>query len=140
MAWWQWSIVAGVLAVLEMLVPGSYLIWIALGAAVTVAVELLAGLALHAQLGVFAAASAVSCAIGYRAYRHTERPRAEPALNERERAIIGARGVVCAPLETGESRVRLGDSVWLADGPPLPEGTPVIVRAVRGVRVVIEAA
>ena len=40
----------------------------------------------------------------------------------------------------GEGKVRLGDSIWLAEGPALDEGTPVIVRSVRGTRVVVEAA
>ena len=33
--WWAWIVLAGVLALAEMAVPGSYLMWIALGAAVT---------------------------------------------------------------------------------------------------------
>jgi membrane protein implicated in regulation of membrane protease activity len=36
--------------------------------------------------------------------------------------------------------VRLGDSVWLAEGPNLSEGTSVIVKSVRGTRVIVEEA
>ncbi len=140
MPWWGWVIAAGVLGAAELHVPGSYLIWIALGAAVTALAEALGGLPPGWQLGVFAAASAASCAIGYRVYRRAERPRPAPVLNERDREIIGAKGIVCEPIGPGEGRVRLGDSVWRAEGPALAEGTHVVVRKVQGLKLVVEPA
>jgi membrane protein implicated in regulation of membrane protease activity len=35
----------------------------------------------------------------------------------------------------GTGKVRLGDTVWLAEGPDLPTGTAVIVKSVRRARV-----
>jgi membrane protein implicated in regulation of membrane protease activity len=36
--------------------------------------------------------------------------------------------------------VRIGDSVWLAEGPTLAAGAAIVVKSVRGARVVVEAA
>ena len=139
--WWAWAIGAAAIGIAELHVPGSYLIWIALGAAVTAAVVALSELSLAGQIGVFLAASAASCAVGYFVYRALAGKRGEEdSLNQRNRALIGTAGIVAADFVNGRGKVRIGDTVWLAEGPELAEGTPVVVRAVRGMRVAVEAA
>jgi len=141
--WWAWVILAGVLGVAELHVPGSYLIWIALGAAVTSAVHAAFGASLEGQLLTFVLGSALSCGIGYFVYRHYGiglHHRGQPLLNERGLAMVGTRGTVCETFRNGAGKVRLGDSVWLAAGPDFAEGAPVVVSAVRGTRLVVEAA
>lgn len=143
--WWGWVILAGVLGLAEMQVPGAYLIWIALGAALTAAVDAAVGLSLEAQLGTFAVASAGSCGAGYFVYRELHRRQQgsvspdEVPLNERSLAMVGARGTVCEAILNGRGKVRLGDGVWLATGPDLAEGTPIAVTAVQGTRLYVEA-
>lgn len=140
-AWWAWMILAGLLALAEIHAPGSYLVWIALGAALTSAVHAAFGASLEGQFGTFAVASALSCAIGYFVYRRLGRQRrGEVPLNQRHLEMIGARGTVCEPFRNGLGKVRMGDSVWLAAGPDLAEGAPVIVSGVRGTRLIVEPA
>ena len=67
--WWGWAILAGVLALAELVFPGSYLIWIALGAGLTAAADAALGLSLEGELISFTLASALSCAGGYFVYR-----------------------------------------------------------------------
>jgi inner membrane protein len=136
--WWVWASGAALLAVAELHAPGAYLIWIALGAAVPAVVAAASDASLEAQLGSFAVASVLSCVGGYFVYRG-RRHRQAP-LNQRDRSMIGSRGVVCEALVGGRGKVRLGDSVWLAEGPELASGTPVVVRGVRGLTVVVEAS
>jgi membrane protein implicated in regulation of membrane protease activity len=130
-------ILAGILALAELHAPGSYLVWIALGAAVTGVIDAAIGGSIEGQIGSFAAASALSCAIGYFVYRRVRR--GASLLNERGLAMVGARGTVCEAIFNGRGKVRLGDGVWLADGPDLAEGMPVAVTAVRGTRLIVEA-
>lgn len=138
--WWGWVVFAGVLALAELHVPGSYLVWIALGAALTGAVDAAFGVSLEGQLATFAVASALSCILGYFVYRRMHRRvRGEVPLNERSLAMVGARGTVCEAFFNGHGKVRVGDGVWLADGSDLAEGTPVVVSAVRGTRLVVQA-
>jgi membrane protein implicated in regulation of membrane protease activity len=139
--WWAWVILAGILGLAELHAPGSYLVWLALGAALTGAVEAAFGVSVEGQLGSFAVASALSCVAGYFVYRRLRRRvRGEIPLNDRSLAMVGARGTVCDTFSNGRGKVRLGDGVWLADGPDLAEGAPVVVSAVRGTRLVVQPA
>jgi membrane protein implicated in regulation of membrane protease activity len=138
--WWPWVILAGILALAELHVPGSYLVWIALGAALTGATDAAFGISVEGQFGTFAAASSLSCIAGYFVYQRLHRRRrGETLLNDRGLAMVGARGIVCDAFFNGRGKVRLGDGVWLAVGPDLAEGTPVVVGAVRGTRLVVQA-
>ena len=139
--WWAWAALAAVLGLGELHLPGAYLIWIALGAAASAAADAAFGLSLEAQVAVFLGAAVVSCAGGYfvyggfNAHRRPQRP-----LNERDALMVGAQGVVCASFTAGRGKVRLGDTVWLAEGGDFAEGTPVVVKAVRGTSVIVESA
>jgi inner membrane protein len=138
-AWWAWIILAGVLGLAEMHVPGAYLVWIALGAALTGAADVAFGLSLEGQLGTFAAASALSSVAGYFVYRRLHRrQRGDLPLNERHHSMIGERGTVCEAFVNGRGKVRLGDTVWLAAGPDLADGAAVVVSGVRGTRLLVD--
>jgi len=133
MPWWAWAIAAAILAMAEMFLPGTYLIWIAVGAALTTGAAALYDLSMAWQLGLFAAASAASCGVGYVVYRRADRRSdLDGPLNQRSLMLIGQRGVVSADIVNGEGKVRLGDTVWLAEGPDMPKGTAVTVRSTRG--------
>ena len=139
--WWSWAVLAAATGLAEIHFPGGYLVWIALGAAVTAAIELVWGLSFEWQVMAFALASALSCGVGYFVYRRFHRgPDGRAILNQRDRAMIGAQGVVSTPLVDGRGKVKLGDVVWQAQGPDLPEGTPVVVTATRSSWVVVEPA
>lgn len=137
---WIWAIAALVAAVAEIVAPGIYLIWLAAGAAVTALASFAFGLALTAQLFLFAAASVVSCVAGYFAYRELSKPPADaPSLNQRGLELIGATGTVYEAIRNGRGKVNLGDSVWLAEGPDLEAGAAVVVTGLRGTVAVVAA-
>jgi membrane protein implicated in regulation of membrane protease activity len=134
--WWGWAISGAVLGLAEMHTPGSYLIWIALGAVLTAALDALVDLSATAQVITVTTASGLSCFVGYFVYRQIDRRHADkPTLNQREALLVGEHGVVCADIFHGTGKIRLGDTVWLAEGPDLPAGTAVIVKSVRRARV-----
>lgn len=138
---WIWAIAALVIALGELHAPGYYLIWIAAGAALTAIIGLAAGLTLEAQIGVFAAASLMSCVAGYFIYRKLLTAPGDAApMNERALEMVGTAGVAAEAFHNGQGKVRLGDSVWLAEGPDMPEGAPVIVVALHGTVVVVKSA
>ena len=136
---WYWAIAAAVIAYVEMHAPGFYLIWIACAAATTAAGIGLFGLALEQQFIAFAVASVAFCIVGYFVYRSLNVHQPTTSLNRRELGIVGAEGVVAEPIQNGRGKVRLGDTVWLAQGPDSPAGTPVRVRALLGTTVQVEA-
>ena len=140
--WWVWAVAAAIVALAELHLPGSYLIWIALGAAITAGL-IAAGEAarLEPQIAVFVVAAAASCVLGWFVYRVLPGRRGPAGLlNHRAQQLVGAQAVVCEALVNGEGKVRIGDGQWLAAGPALPEGSAVVVTDVRGARLVVRAA
>ena len=139
--WWAWAALAAALGLGELHVPGSYLVWVAIGAGITAAIDAAWHMGLEAQIAVFVVAAAISCLEGWRVYGRLGMRRRHPRpLNERDRAVVGAHGTVATTFIDGRGKVRLGDSVWLAEGTDLPEGTPVVVRDVNGTSLVVDAA
>ena len=139
--WWSWGVLAVLVAIAELHAPGYYLIWIALGAAITAVIDAIAPLTVAGQFATFICASVVSCGGGYFVYRKvypSENEHPDQSLNQRNRGMIGTTGIVCERFSNGYGKVRLGDSVWLAEGPDLAEGTAVVVKSVRGTRVIVE--
>ncbi len=139
--WWVCAGLAAAIALVEIHLPGSYFVWIAVGAALTAAATA-AGIAstLEAQMGALALITALTCGAGYYVYNRIGFSQTNRRLNQRNLLMVGDRGVVSVPVVNGRGKVRLGDSVWIAEGPELGIGTPVVVTGVRGTCVVVEAA
>jgi membrane protein implicated in regulation of membrane protease activity len=135
---WFWAIGSVVVAVLEIVAPGFYLIWIAAAGAITALASFAFDLALSSQISIFVASCALTCIGGYFAYQKLISPGTEgAALNQRGLEMVGTRGKVIETLTNGRGKVELGDSVWLAEGPDLVLGSPVVVTSVRGTVVTV---
>ena len=137
--WSIWAIMGAFIGITELHAPGAYLIWVALGAAITAAVEAIYGLSATGQIETFIIACLASCCLGYFVYRTIGRrePRGRAEINRRDRAMVGEAGVVCDAFVNGYGKVRIGDTVWLAEGPDVPVNTPVQVLSVRGSRLIV---
>lgn len=64
----------------------------------------------------------------------------EPELNRRGHQLVGRVVVVAEPLRHGRGTVRVGDSVWPAQGPELEAGARARVVKVEGTALVVEPA
>jgi membrane protein implicated in regulation of membrane protease activity len=132
-----WLLAAILLAGAELLVPGSFLIWIAAAAALTGVASLLTGMPLEGQFIAFAALSAGSVVAGRKLYA-AHGPGGDPKLNDRVAGLIGQTVEVVAAIEHGRGRVRVGDGVWPARGPDTPAGTRVRVIGSEGTCLTVE--
>jgi inner membrane protein len=128
---WIWGAGGALLVVIEMLAPGYFLIFAALGALAVAGVGLLLPLDLAFQLMVFAIVTGTLFAISFRHYRRLMTSRPPVLVNSPDR-LIGAVATVEEPLVAGRGKIRLGDTVWLARGPDLPSGAAVTVKRVDG--------
>lgn len=134
-----WLILAALLAITELLVPGVYLTFVALGAAATGVLALLfPELGMIGQLISFAAWSSVAVLIGKRWYNTHPLPSSDPDLNNRAARMIGQHVTVVEAIAGGTGRVRVGDGEWPAEGPDLAAGEKARVIQVRGGIVVVE--
>lgn len=123
-----WLILALVLALAELLVPGVFLIFLAIAAAITGGALLaLPDLPVAAQLASFAVWSGVIVLVGRRWYRDYPVATSDPLLNDRAARLIGEIVTVDQPIQSGRGRVRVADGVWPARGPDTASGTTMRV-------------
>lgn len=134
-----WLIAAAALGIAELLVPGVFLVFLAIAAAVTGVIAFaIPDVPLTVQLGAFAAWSVVAVAIGRRWYRDYPVAGGDARLNDRAARLIGEIVTVEAAIVQGRGRVRVGDGAWPARGPDTAAGETMRVVAVDGGVVVVE--
>ncbi len=136
-AHWWWLLVAALLGILELLIPGILLMWMAGAAALTGLAVLALGLSFPASLIVFALFSIAAVLIGKRQYARNPVHSSDPMLNDRTARLIGESVTVVDPITDGLGRVRVGDSVWTARGPDAPAGTRLRVTGCQGTDLIV---
>merc|ERR1711938_225639 len=114
------------------MIPGVFLIWIAIAAAITGLAALALPIGLPLQLLIFAALSIAAVWAGRRWYVDHPVASTDPLLNDRTARLIGQTVTVVEPIVGGEGRVKVGDSVWTALGPDADAGARVRVIAAEG--------
>jgi len=134
-----WLIAAAALGAAELAIPGVFLVFLALAAAITgVATLVLSDLPPIAQFGSFVAWTAASVMIGKRWYRDYPVETSDPLLNDRAARLVGQSATVEVAIVGGVGRVQIGDGSWPARGPDAAEGAAVRIVAIEGGVVVVE--
>jgi len=124
---WWWLVFAALLGIAEVILPGVFLIWIAVAAAITGLVAMALPIAVPGQFLIFAVLCIVAVWGGRRWYADNPVASQDPLLNDRTARLIGETVTVIEPITNGEGRVKVGDSVWTAHGPDAPTGARVRV-------------
>lgn len=131
MSFWSWWIVAALLAVVEIVAPGAFFIWLAGAAAVTgLVVGVLPFLSWEIQALVFAFMSLAAVIIWWKRPKGSSEE--TDTLNRRGAQLVGRTGVLAQAIVGGRGRVRIDDSLWIATGPELAAETAVTVIGVDG--------
>jgi membrane protein implicated in regulation of membrane protease activity len=134
-----WLIAALVLGIAELAVPGVFLVFLAIAAAITgIAVYALSDLSPAAQLGAFAVWSVVTVLIGKRWYRDYPVEGGDPMLNDRAARMLGQVVIVETAIVRGHGRVLVGDGGWPARGPDAAVGERMRVVAVEDGTLIVE--
>jgi membrane protein implicated in regulation of membrane protease activity len=138
---WYWWALAAVLLVFEMLLPGVVFLFLAVGAAVSGLLLMIASdTSLELQLAIFAIVAVLS-AVGLRPYlKSLQHKTAGSTLNARSEALVGKVFVLDEPILAGRGRVKLGDGSWIVTGPDMVAGAKVRVAAVSGTELQVEPA
>ncbi|KQR83907.1 NfeD family protein [Sphingomonas sp. Leaf343] len=133
-----WLALALVLGIAELLIPGVFLVFVAIAAAITgIATWALPELPGAAQVGSFAVWSVVTVLIGRRWYTDYPVGGGDVRLNDRAARMIGEVVTVEVALTDGHGRVRVGDGSWPARGPDAAVGALLrVVSVENGVAVV----
>jgi membrane protein implicated in regulation of membrane protease activity len=137
---WNWLILAAVLLALEVVIPGVHFLWFGLAAAVIGIVALAIGIAWPWQVLLFILLS-VLVLLGVQRLVWPDAALSDlPDLNVRGRQYVGRSVVVEQAIENGRGKVRVGDTLWFAEGPDAPIGTWVTVTGSRGTVLVVDHA
>src|SRR5215470_14817485 len=136
---WNWFILAVLLLVLEFVLPGVLFLWFGAAALVVGLLALATGLSWPYQVIAFGII-AVLAVFAVRRYVRPDVSRSDlPDLNERAQQYVGRSLVVEEAIANGRGKVRVGDSVWQAEGPDVPAGGRVKVTGARGTVLVVTA-
>ncbi|MDX2157980.1 MAG: NfeD family protein [Hyphomicrobiaceae bacterium] len=137
---WNWLFLAVVLLGLEALVPGVHFVWFGVAAILIGLIGLATDLAWQWQLIGFAVLSVASVFVARRFARSDAQPSDTPDLNQRGHQYVGRVVTVEEPIRSGRGKVRVGDTVWQAEGNDQPAGARVKVTGARDTVLIVEGA
>lgn len=134
-----WLALAVLLAIVELVVPGAFLVFLAIAAAIVGVFALLfPDLGLVGETIAFVLWTLATVLIGRRWYVDYAVASADPLLNDRGARLIGEWVTVTEAITDGSGRVRVGDGEWLARGPDAAPGTRVRIAGVQGTLLTVE--
>lgn len=136
---WAWFLIAVVLLALELLATGVVFVWLAVAAAIVGVVHLVfPGISWELQFVLFAGLSFVSVFLGRRIVDRNPVATEDETLNRRGEQHIGRSYEVVDAIHDGSGRVKVGDSIWSAEGPDAEAGSRVKVVGVEGTVLKVE--
>ncbi|HUG61272.1 MAG TPA: NfeD family protein [Methylomirabilota bacterium] len=136
---WSWWLFGLVLAILEIIVPGTFFIWFAVAAIVTGTIALLFDIGWQAEVLIFVALAASSALLGRQVFGRN-RPDEKSNLNDRLNQQVGRLATLETAIVDGSGHIRLDDTLWRVEGPALPAGQQVRIVGHRAGRFTVEPA
>jgi membrane protein implicated in regulation of membrane protease activity len=137
---WNWFFLVVVLFLLDTIVPGVHFLWFRIAAVGAGVLSLATGIAWQWQIVAFGVFS-VAAALWVRRFAQPDVMKSDmPDLNARGRQYIGRSLMVEEAIECGRGKVRVGDTLWPAEGPDAPVGASVTVTGARGTALMVDGA
>lgn len=137
---WNWLLLAVAMFALEAVVPGVHFVWFGVAATIVGFLALATGMAWQWQLVGFGLLAIASVFVARRYARSDSSPSDMPDLNMRGAQYVGRLVTVEVPFSGGRGKVRVGDSVWQAEGPDFPAGAQVRVTGAKDTVLVVAKA
>lgn len=135
---WNWYLLGVVLVVIELLLPGVYVVWFGIGALVCgLLFQVIGDIYWPYQIIAFCTFSSLSLFLGRRFIKQAA-PSKTSTLNRRLYQYIGRRGTLETPIVNGKGRVKLDDTYWTVTGADLPANTAVTITGVENSRFVVQ--
>jgi membrane protein implicated in regulation of membrane protease activity len=135
---WAWIIAGAILLALELAVPGAFMMWLGIAAALVGAISLAVDWPWQWQCVAFAAFALASVPLWRRFARKIEPESQSPMLNRRTEALIGRVFTLDKPIIDGIGTVRIDDTVWRVRGPDRPAGSRVKITQADGASLAVE--
>jgi membrane protein implicated in regulation of membrane protease activity len=130
---WYWWVLASILLIIELLAPGFFFLWMAASGFVTgCLVLLIPALSFNVQMIVFSVLSVI--AIGVWKFYVNKHPieSDHPLLNKRGAQYVGRIFNLYEPIENGQGKIKVDDTIWKVEGEDCDIETKVKVTGVKG--------
>ncbi len=137
---WNWLILGAAFLLLELMAPGTFMLWLGLSALLVGVISLLVDWPWQYQLVAFALFTLASIPLWRRVARRVEKPGDQPFLNRRADAFVGREFTLEKPIIGGNGTVKIDDSIWRLSGPDCPGGSRVRVVRADAATLVVELA
>ncbi len=135
---WAWLLLAVILLIAEAHAPGLHFVWFGVAAALVGVLALITDIPPAWQLMVFAVTAVTAVIFARRLARSSVTLSDLPNLNMRGAQNIGRIVTVEEPIRGGRGKVRVGDTVWQAEGPDAAAGMQVKVTGLNGTVLKVE--
>jgi membrane protein implicated in regulation of membrane protease activity len=135
---WTWWVIAGLLLLVELMLPGVFFMWLALAAAAIGVIDLFTDLSWQVEIALFAVIAVLLVLIVRPRMRFREGDAIN--LNQRMYDYVGRFYVLHEAIVNGRGKVRIDDTLWVVTGPDRDKGEWVKVTAVDGTRLIVEPA
>ena len=136
---WNWFILAVVMLLLESIIPGIHFMWFGMAAVAMGAITLFVPMSIPLQLVLFALIAIAMILLARKFWAPQTIKTDVPELNIRGSQYVGRTVTVEEAISNGRGKVRVGDTLWTAEGPDTPIGSKVKVTGVNGTVLVVSA-
>ena len=136
---WHWLIAAAIFFVLELTVPGAFMLWLGISATLVGVISFFVAWPWQYQLVAFAVFALASIPLWRRFAGRVERAVDQPFLNRRADAFVGREFTLEKPIVAGNGTVKIDDTIWRLSGPDVPGGSRVKVVRADAATLVVEA-
>lgn len=135
---WRWFVLGLVLLGLELIAPGTLLLWLGIAALAVGLIAFVADPGWQVELVAFAALG-LAAAVGWWFFGRPDNGAASdrPMLNRRAERHVGKSFTLDGAIVNGDGRLRIDDTTWRVSGPDLPAGAKVKVVAAEGITLVV---
>jgi membrane protein implicated in regulation of membrane protease activity len=140
LGYWDWFILAAVLLLLEVMAPGTFMLWLGLSAFLVGLISFAINWTWQYQCVAFAVFAIAAIPLWRRVGARAKSPTDQPFLNRRADAFIGRVFTLEKPIIDGSGTIGIGDTVWRVSGPDCPAGSRIKVAAVDGAMLRVEPA
>jgi hypothetical protein len=138
---WFWWIAAGVLLMLELMLPGVFFVWLAAAAAVVGVFDAAFHFGWQIELVLFAVFAVIFLFGGRKFLASRKEMQSDiPNLNQRMYDYVGQLHPLEVAIVNGRGKIRIDDTLWDVMGPELTKGSRVRVTGVEGMRLKVEQA
>jgi membrane protein implicated in regulation of membrane protease activity len=135
----HWAVLAVILLALEVMTPGIFFLWLGVAAGLVAGLTLIvSGLSWQTQVLIFAPLCLVCVFVGRQIMRRLKPNSERGSLNRRGEQYVGRVFTVETAISNGVGALKVGDSIWRAEGPDMPVGAKAKVIGIDGASLKVE--